>query len=180
MGAFAALLLAGTIFAPIAESEKAIAQRVGETFLRNHLVFRPDLSWLDPEEPEGPRRTLVWVFRMGDKQMTTPAVSTVVDASGRLVRADVLALPDCKGTPELCALAVDEAEALLIARLDHLEPGLEPWSTSLLFNQGYQRFVWAVSTVLKRDGSDSEEGTMLAIDAVTGEILDRGGWFAAS
>ena len=80
MGAFAPLLLAGTIFAPIAESEKAIVQRVGETFLRNHLVFRPDLSWLDREEPEGPRRTLVWVFRMGEKQMTEPAVSTVVDA----------------------------------------------------------------------------------------------------
>jgi len=180
MGAFAALLLAGTIFAPIAESEKAIAQRVGETFLRNHLVFRPDLSWLDPEEPEGPRRTLVWVFRMGEKQMTEPAVSTVVDASGRLLRADVSALPDCKATPELCALAVDEAEALLIARLDHLEPGLEPWSTSLHFNHGYQRFVWAVSTVLARNRDGGEEGKMLQIDAVTGKILGRGDWFAAS
>jgi len=180
MGALAGLLLLGTIFAPIAESEKAIAQRVGETFLRNHLVFRPDLSWLDPEEPEGPLRTLVWVFRMGGKQMTAPAVSTVVDASGRLLRADVSALPDCKGTPELCALAVDEAEALLIARLDHLEPGLEPWSTSLLFNPRYQRFVWAVSTVLTRDGDDSESGNMLQIDAMTGKILGRAGWFSAS
>ena len=82
--------------------------------------------------------------------------------------------------PDLCALAVDEAEALLIARLDHLEPGLEPWSTALHFNHGYQRFVWAVSTVLTRDRDDSESGKMLQIDAVTGKILDRGGWFAAS
>lgn len=188
MGALAALLLMGTIFAPIAESEKAIAQRVGETFLRDHLVFRPDLSWRDPGEPEcatcldferRPSRTLVWVFRMGGKQMTVPAVSTVVDASGRLVRADVDALPDCNATPDLCALALDEAEALLIARLDHLEPGLEPWSTSLLFNHGNQRFVWVVSTVLERGRGGGEEGKMLQIDAVTGEILGRGSWFAS-
>jgi len=187
MGALAALLLAGTISVPISQSEEAIAQRVGETFLRKHLVFRPDLSWFDPGEDcatcsdldRRPRHYLIWVLRMEGKQMAEPAGTTVVDSSGNLL-AEVFGLPDCKSTPDLCALAVDEAEALLIARLDHLEPGLEPWSTSLLFNQRYQRLVWTVSTVLTREGDDSQSGNMLEIDAVTGKILDRGGWFSAS
>jgi hypothetical protein len=188
MAAFAGLLLAGILSAPIEASEEAIAQRVGKAFVRDHLIFRPDLSWRDPGEPDcepcadldrRPRRYLVWVLRMNGVQMREPAATTVVDDSGQLL-AEIIGLPDCKATPDLCALAVDETEALLIARVDHLEAGLEPWSTSLHFNQGYKRFVWAVPTILERDRDGGEEGTMLQIDAVTGEILGRGGWFAAS
>jgi len=65
--------------------------------------------------------------------------------------------------------------ALCIAELEGLEEGIAEWTASLVYNYSYHRPIWAVDNTTYEDECESR-GDGLAIDAVTGEVLDSYGW----
>lgn len=173
---------------PIQPAERALAERVGEDLFRENLVFLPEASRFEAGTPEcetcleiyhRPHYLLLWAFRVKGKPFVDTQVLVVADEKGDL-SFEPEGLPPCKETPALCAFPVDEAEALRIAREERFAPGLEPWKAQFYFHSGYKRFVWSVSNVLVRGNDWSESGDILVIDATTGTLLDRGGWFAMS
>jgi hypothetical protein len=96
-----------------------------------------------------------------------------------------MASQDCAGAGQEGAAACDVDRfisvdaALCIARARGLGEGLKGLSGSIVYNHRHGRVIYTVKNTLKDDPGDAG-GEHLAIDAITGEVLDRGGWAAVA
>jgi hypothetical protein len=87
-------------------------------------------------------------------------------------------LPACPGSPADWVFAVSEEDALRIAREAGLAPGSAPWTARFRWaGKGIERYVWAVGNVTRRDCGGIRLGDTILVDAVTGVVLKREGWY---
>lgn len=66
--------------------------------------------------------------------------------------------------------------AVCIAELEQLEAGLEGWTVSLVYHYTHHRPIWNVENVLEFVSDSDQSGDGLAIDAITGEVLEQYSW----
>ena len=66
--------------------------------------------------------------------------------------------------------------AICVAELQGLAPGLEEWRASLVYHYTHQRPIWNVENVLEYVSDSDQSGDGLAIDALTGEVLEQYSW----
>jgi hypothetical protein len=86
--------------------------------------------------------------------------------------------PDSPASCEASAFMSVDA-ALCIARANGLPEGLSGLQGSLVYNGQFRRVIYAVENTLHK-AADRAGGDTLAIDAISGAVLDRGGWESIS
>jgi hypothetical protein len=67
--------------------------------------------------------------------------------------------------------------AVCIAELDELAPGINEWRANLVYNYGFDRPIWSIDNTLT-ESDCSKDGEGIAVDAITGELLERYNWGA--
>lgn len=69
--------------------------------------------------------------------------------------------------------------AVCIARAKGLAEGAYGYAAGLVYNYGYRRIIWTVQNTLQSD-ANGKGGTVMYIDATTGQVLDTSVWQAMS
>jgi hypothetical protein len=84
---------------------------------------------------------------------------------------------EAAGAPCDATRFITRDAAICIARAQGLDPGLEPWTATLLFREDTRRPVWKIDSVLTVEPDNcSRGGQYVRIDAITGEPSAIGGW----
>lgn len=68
--------------------------------------------------------------------------------------------------------------ATCVARARGLAAGIRPWDLSLGYYDNHQRVIWLIMTVTEEAGYDGYWGESMLLDAITGSVLERGGYTA--
>lgn len=77
-----------------------------------------------------------------------------------------------------CEVVVTHDAAVCIAELEGLAAGLEPWLAFLVYHHDHEVIVWNVQNLEVQETGYSA-GTLLALHAGTGDVLDVYGWSAS-
>ena len=83
--------------------------------------------------------------------------------------------------PAACVAAnfMSVEAALCIARANSLAEGQTGLSGSLIYNYKLRRVIYSVRNTLHKE-ADKSDGESISIDAITGAVLERGGWGSVS
>lgn len=163
---------------------------VGSDFARQYLTL-DSLQCRDvPAHGSIPTGwSVAYRFRMPGKPWIDGLVTVAVDLAGRAVADDgrvgpaavtagaVDGIGDCAAHPERCAFPIDRDGATKIAKEAGLAEGVGAWEIQFLWNTGHGgRYVWSVRNRLHDEGPCSRSGESILIDAITGQVVERGAW----
>jgi hypothetical protein len=164
------------------------ANRVGPAAFAR--LYRVDPAWTSPmarfdcapESCLAPERRaderVSFSLLLPDGTRWTGATVTVAPDGSVVPEIDqpYFGLPDCRSRPASCAFLVDEDEARRSAQRAGMEPRDCPLDALFGWNGNLQRFAWQVTDpTCPTPREDAGEG--LVVDAATGRIVDRFGWF---
>ena len=172
------------------KARSIIVSRVGDRFYENYIIYDPESSRCDLRHQDASASrdfageetySIVFALRIPEKPFIDEFIRVSLHGSrGNLAAGNIHGVPDCVSDSQECEFPVDELSAIQIAAGDALEAGRTAWETSFHWYAGdFNTYVWVVSNTLLEDDGRAE-GKSIVIDANTGLILWRGGWFSYS
>jgi hypothetical protein len=121
-------------------------------------------------EDHGPADGAGWVSDPGPP----PLDGLGTDSDGR---PEVVMECDADGHPCDREAIITRPAATCVAEGHGLDPGLDDWSASLVYDAQRERPVWSVTNLLVQDeASCIDEGRAMTIDAQTGALLEEKQW----
>ena len=176
----------------IAKADSIIISKTGNTFFLKYICYDStrltnnyeDIDMDHPQKylmifdnPKVPYSVL-YKFIIPGKSWIDEPIRINFDSLGNIINPIPEEMLEYLSNPSNCIFGIDSAKAVVIARQDSLEEGLDPWRVTFGWGRAkIKKFTWVVTNCLK-GGIDKcpANGKKIIIDANSGNILSEVKW----
>ncbi len=157
------------------KGDQFISSKVGDEFFKNNF-FRDFVF----SKKIGSEYYLRYNYRSLDYDFVDEPVYFWTDSLGNVIpNKEIVGIPNCLYSPELCEYAIDREDAIHIAKDEGLAKGVREWDVSFRWNAELKSYIWHILSTTWEIGSGDNykaKGEEIMIDPVSGSVLKKREW----